>query len=346
MKQRITLKNIAKEFGVSISTVSKALKGSHEISEEMREKIQAYANYYNYKPNNLALQLRNQKTSVIGVIIPEIVHHFFSTVIDGIEQYANQKGYNVMVCVSNESYEKEVLNFSLLANGSVDGLIVSIARETQKNQNFSHFESLTKDEFPLVLFDRITDEIKCDKVIIDDIGGGYKAANHLLEIGAKRIAIVTTEDYVSVGSLRKAGYIKALTNNGVAIDESLIFKIDDKLDLRTQIAKVFDVPNPPDAILAVNEIYAANALILAKERGLSIPQDIAIIGFTSGLISEFTSPPLTCVEQHGFLMGKQAAELLINRIENKAPEAFQKEVISTSLKIRNSTLISEKNITK
>lgn len=339
MKPRITLKNIAKEFGVSISTVSKALKGSHEISEEVRERIQAYADYYNYKPNNLALQLRNQKTSVIGVIIPEIVHHFFSTVIDGIEQYANEKGYNVMVCVSNESYEKEVLNFSLLANGSVDGLIVSVARETQKNQKYNHFEALTKDEFPLVLFDRIIDEIECDKVVIDDVSGGFKAANHLIDVGCKRIALLTTEDYVSVGALRKEGYIKALASRGMVIDEGLIYKLDDKMELRPQIEKVFDVATPPDAILAVNEIYAANALIVAKERGFSIPEDIAIIGFTSGLISAFTSPPLTCVEQHGFLMGKQAAELLINRIEHTAPLTFQKEVISTNLKIRKSTLL-------
>ncbi|SNR62800.1 LacI family DNA-binding transcriptional regulator [Lutibacter flavus] len=339
MKPRITLKKIASEFGVSISTVSKALKGSHEISEEVRERIQAYADYYNYKPNNLALQLRNQKTSVIGVIIPEIVHHFFSTVIDGIEHYANQKGYNVMVCVSNESYEKEVLNFNVLTNGSVDGLIVSVARETQENQKFDHFKSLTKDEFPLVLFDRIIDEINCDKVVIDDVGGGYKAANHLMEVGAKRIALITTEDYVTVGSLRKQGYLKALKNKGITIDESLIYYIDDSKNLYQQIEKVINVPNPPDAILAVNEIYAANALIIAKERGLSIPNDIAIIGFTSGLISEFTSPPLTCVEQHGYLMGEQAAELLINRIENTAPKDFQKEVISTNLKIRKSTFI-------
>ena len=340
MKPRITLKKIAKEFSVSISTVSKALKGSHEISEEVRERIQAYANFYNYKPNNLALQLRNQKTSVIGVIIPEIVHHFFSTVIDGIEQYANQKGYNVMVCVSNESYEKEVLNFSLLANGSVDGLIVSVARETQENKIYKHFEALTKDEFPLVLFDRIINEIECDKVVIDDVGGAFKATNHLMDVGAKRIALITTEDYVSVGSLRKEGYLKALTTRGVEIDENLIYKLNDKNDLPSQIEKVFDVPNPPDGILAVNEIYAANALIIAKEKGLSIPEDIAIIGFTSGLISAFTSPPLTCVEQHGFLMGNQAAELLINRIENLAPLEFKKEVISTNLKIRKSTSLA------
>lgn len=343
MKQRITLKIIAKEFGVSISTVSKALKGSHEISEELRGKIQAYANYYNYKPNNLALQLRNQKTSVIGVIIPEIVHHFFSTVIDGIEQGANDRGYNVMVCVSNESYEKEVLNFSLLANGSVDGLIVSVAKETQKNQKYDHFETLTKDEFPLVLFDRIIDEINCDKVIIDDIGGGYKATNHLIEIGCKRIAMLTTEDYVSVGTLRKEGYLKALSNHGMQIDEGLIYKVNDKLDLAEQIEKVFTSENPPDAILAVNEIYAANALIIAKEKGLLVPEDIAVIGFTSGLISEFTSPPLTCVEQHGYLMGKQAAELLIDRIEHKSSVEFQKEVISTNLKVRKSTKLNTKS---
>lgn len=338
MKPRITLKKIAREFGVSISTVSKALKDSHEISEETRGKIKAFADYYNYKPNNLALQLRNQKTSVIGVIIPEIVHHFFSTVINGIEKYATEKGYNVMICLSNESYEKEVSNMGVLTNGSVDGLIVSIARETQQNQNFKHFEALITDDFPLVLFDRINDDIKCDKVIIDDIGGAFKATNHLIEIGSKRIALITTQDFITVGSLRREGYLKALKSNGIEVDESLIYKINDNEDLYEQIKKVINVANPPDAILAVNEIYAANALKISHEKGLNIPKDIAIIGFTSGLISEFTSPPLTSVMQHGYLMGAQAAELLINRIEHKGSEEFQKTVISTDLKIRKSTL--------
>lgn len=340
MKPRITLKKIAREFGVSISTVSKALKDSHEISEETRGKIKAFADYYNYKPNNLALQLRNQKTSVIGVIVPEIVHHFFSTVINGIEKYANEKGYNVMVCLSNESYEKEVSNMSVLTNGSVDGLIVSIARETQQNQDFKHFDAIINDDFPLVLFDRVNDDIECDKVIIDDIGGAFKATNHLIEIGSKRIALLTTQDFITVGSLRTEGYIKSLKTHNISVDEHLIYKINDNLDLYDQIKKVINVANPPDAILAVNEIYAAIALKIAKEKGLSIPADIAIIGFTSGLISEYTDPPLTCVEQHGFLMGKQAAELLINRIENTAPNKFQKVVISTNLKIRKSTLDS------
>lgn len=337
MKQRITLKKIAKEFGVSISTVSKALKDSHEISEDMRARIKGYADFFNYKPNSLALQLRNQKTSVIGIIVPEIVHHFFSTVIDGIEKYANEHGYSVMVCISNESYAKEVSNLTVLTNGSVDGIIMSISRETQETQDFKHLKALIKDEFPLVLFDRIIDDIQCDKVIIDDVGGAYKAVEHLVEIGSKRIALLTTQDYITVGALRKEGYLKGLVANGIAIDESLIYKIDDSKNLYDQIKKVIDVPNPPDAILAVNEIYAANALKVATECLLNIPNDIAIIGFTSGVISEFTSPPLTAVVQHGFLMGQHAAELLINRIEHTAPEEFQKEVISTNLKIRKST---------
>ncbi|SDY02761.1 transcriptional regulator, LacI family [Lutibacter oricola] len=337
MKQRITLKKIAREFGVSISTVSKALKNSNEISGELRDKIKAFADYYNYKPNSLALQLRNQKTSVIGVIIPEIVHHFFSTVIDGIEVYANEKGYNVMVCLSNESFEKEVANISVLANGTIDGLIVSIARGTQKKDNYHHFEELIKEDFPLVLFDRVNDALKCDKVIIDDIGGGYSAAEHLLEIGSKRIALLTTQDFITVGALRKVGYRKAMQNAGLDVDEDYVFKLDDAEDLYEQIEKVFELEQAPDAILAVNEIYAAIAMKIAKEKGYKIPDDIAVLGFTSGLISEFTSPPLTSVVQHGFLMGQKSAELLINRIEHTAGKEYHKEVISTNLKIREST---------
>ncbi len=337
MKQRITLKKIAKEFGVSISTVSKALKGSHEIGEDTREKIKAFANYYNYKPNSLALQLRNQKSSVIGVIIPQIVHHFFSTVIRGIEEYANEKGYNVMVCVSNESYEKEVSNINVLTSGSVDGLIISIARETQENRDYKHFNSLIEDDFPIVLFDRVHDKLNCDKVIIDDIGGAYKATNHLIETGAKRIAMLTTMDHVSVGALRTKGYLKSLRKHEIEIDKELIFKIDDDANLEEQIAKIFEGSNPPDAILAVNEIYAAIALQEAKSKGLVVPDDVAIMGFTSGLISKYTSPPLSMVEQHGFLMGQQAAELLIKRINSETSYECKKEVISTNLKIRKST---------
>ena len=336
MKQKITIKTIAKELGVSTSTVSKALRDSHEISSETKEKIQAYANLYNYKPNNLALQLRNQKTKVIGVILPKIVHHFFSTVIMGIEEGANKKGYNIMVCFSNESYKKEVETLKVLSNGSVDGLIVSIANETLENKEFKHFIDLVSEEIPLVLFDRVVDEILCDKVVVDDVGAGYKATKHLIENGRKKIALLTTPNHVNVGTLRRQGYEKALIEAYIKTDKNLIVEIDEKKDIKSQIEKVFQ--EDIDAVFAVNEIYAANSMRIAKEKGLSIPNEISIIGFTDGLISEYSSPSITTIAQHGFTMGIQAVELLIERIENET-EVYKpkKIVISSDLKIREST---------
>jgi len=336
MKQKITIKTIAKELGVSTSTVSKALRDSHEISSETKEKIQAYANLYNYKPNNLALQLRNQKTKVIGVILPKIVHHFFSTVIMGIEEGANKKGYNIMVCFSNESYKKEVETLKVLSNGSVDGLIVSIANETLENKDFKHFIDLVSEEIPLVLFDRVVDEILCDKVVVDDVGAGYKATKHLIENGRKKIALLTTPNHVNVGTLRRQGYEKALIEAYIKTDKNLIVEIDEKKDIKSQIEKVFK--EDIDAVFAVNEIYAANSMRIAKEKGLSIPNEISIIGFTDGLISEYSSPSITTIAQHGFTMGIQSVELLIERIENET-EVYKpkKIVISSDLKIREST---------
>ena len=336
MKQKITIKTIAKELGVSTSTVSKALKDSHEISVETKQKIQAFADLYNYKPNSLALQLRNQKTKVIGVILPKIVHHFFSTVIMGIEEGANKKGYNIMVCFSNESYKKEVETLKVLSNGSVDGLIVSIASQTLENKDFNHFKGLVSEEIPLVLFDRVVDEILCDKVVVDDVGAGYKATQHLLDSHRKKIALITTPNHVNVGALRRQGYEKALIESYIKTDRNLIVEIDENVDIKPQIEKVFE--QDIDAVFAVNEIYAANAMRIAKEKGLQVPKDISVIGFTDGLISEYSSPSITTIAQHGFTMGKQAVDLLIERIENES-ELFKpkKIVISSDLKLREST---------
>lgn len=336
MKQKITIKTISKELGFSTSTVSKALRDSHEISTETKEKIQAYANYFNYKPNSLALQLRNQKTKVIGVILPKIVHHFFSTVITGIEEGANAKGYNIIVCFSNESFKKEVETLKVLSNGSVDGLIISIANETLMNKDFKHFKDLVSEEIPLVLFDRVVDEILCDKVVVDDVGAGYKATKHLLDNDRKKIALITTPKHVNVGTLRRQGYEKALIENYIKTNESLILEVDEKLAIKKQIEVLFK--QDIDGVFAVNEIYAAIAMKIAKEKGLKIPADISIIGFTDGLISEYSSPSITTIAQHGFTMGKQAVELLIERIENES-EVYKpkKIVISSNLKLREST---------
>jgi len=339
MKQKITIKTISKELGVSTSTVSKALRDSHEISAETKDRIKAYANHYNYKPNNLALQLRNQKTKVIGVILPKIVHHFFSTVIMGIEEGATEKGYNIMVCFSNESYQKEVENLKVLSNGSVDGIIVSIASETLRNKDFNHFKDLVNEEIPLVLFDRVVDEILCDKVVVDDVGAGYKATHHLLQSGCKKIALITTPQHVNVGALRRQGYEKALIENYIKTDKNLIVEIDETQDIKTQIEHVFN--QDIDAVFAVNEIYAAITLKIAKERKLNVPENLAIIGFTDGLISEYSSPSITTIAQHGLEMGKQSVEALIERIEKEAENLKpRKIVISSDLKLRESTKTS------
>ncbi len=337
MKPKITLKSIANEFGVSISTVSKALKNSNEIGEETKSKIQAYAKFYNYKPNSLALNFRNQRVQVIGIVVPEIVHHFFSTVIKGVERYANEKGYNTLVCLSDESYEKEVSQIGLLSDGSVDGLLVSISRETFRKNNFTHLEALVEDDFPLVLFDRVTDAIDCDKITIDDIQGGYEATNHLLKIGRKNILLLTTQDSFTITELREKGYRKALEEKGVKFSKSSIYNIDDDKDLYTQIEKALQENPAVDAVLAVNEIYAANVLKAVTALKKDVPKDITVIGFTNGAISQFTSPSLTAIEQHGYVMGQKAAKMLIDRIESKVINPFKAEVIQPTLRVREST---------
>ena len=339
MKGKITLKDIAKELDVSTSTVSKALNDSHEISVELREKIKAFADFYNYRPNMTALKLRNKKTMIIGVIIPEIVHHFFSEIISGIEKMANGKNYNVMVCVSNESYEKEKLNLEMLSNGSVDGVLVSIAKETLELGNFDHFKELEDYNIPLVLFDRIAEEVHCDKVVVDDEEAGYKATKYFMDIGRKRICILTTPTHVNVGTLRMLGYKKAIKEAGLEIDNSLIFRVNDKTDNYLQIQTYLNsLQTWPDAILGVNEIYAAIAMKIAKEKRLNVPDDLAVMGFTDGLISQFSTPALSTVVQHGFMMGEQAAEMLLDRIQtDESVVKFKQKVISTDLKIREST---------
>lgn len=345
MKRKITLKQIAKELDVSISTVSKALRNSIEISEDTREKVQAFAKLYNYRPNNIALSLKNRKTKTIGVIIPEIVHHFFSKVISGIELVANKRGYNVIVGLSNESFDKEVINMQMLANGSIDGFILSIAKETLQQQDYHHFNETISQGMPIVMFDRVISEINCDKVIIDDMKGSKNAVDKLLRNGCKHVAIITTKDYVSVGRLRTQGYLQALGEHKMSLDSKLILKVDDALlsedhidSLETEIEQLFHENKNIDGVFAVNELYAIIAMKVARKMGLGIPDDIQFIGFTDGVLSKHATPSLTTVSQHGQLMGEKAADLLIDKLENEEEEEhYETIVIETNLIEREST---------
>ncbi|PWH83524.1 LacI family transcriptional regulator [Algibacter marinivivus] len=356
MKRKITLKQIAKELDVSVSTVSKALSNSKEISEDTTQKIQAFAKLYNYKPNNIALSLKNRKTKTIGILIPEIVHHFFSTVIRGIERVANRRGYNVIVGLSNESFTKEIINMEMLASGSIDGFILSISKETLLKQDYHHFNATIDQGMPIVMFDRVVNEVDCDKVIVDDFNGAVKAVKKLVENDCKNIALITTMDYVSVGRLRTQGYLEALQSSGIEANSNLILKIDDSLDvennlevLETEIAHFFKSNQNIDAVFAVNELYAVSAMKVASKLGMRIPDDIQVIGFTDGVLSKHATPSLTTVSQHGQKIGEQSANLLIDRLEaedvsteqyftnNEKKRDFIKMVIETEIIEREST---------
>lgn len=356
MKRKVTLKQIAKELDVSISTVSRALSNSKEIGEETREKIQAFAKFYNYKPNNIALSLKNRKTKTIGILIPEIVHHFFSTVIRGIEIIANKRGYNVIIGLSNESFSKEVINMEMLANGSIDGFILSISKETLLQQDYHHFKETISQGIPIVMFDRVINEVDCDKVIVDDYKGSVNAVKKLISTGCKNIALITTMDYVSVGKLRTQGYLRALEESHINPKASLILKLDDSLALEEhldllekEIEQFFSNNSKIDAIFAVNELYAVTAMKVARKLNFNIPEDIQVIGFTDGVLSKHARPSLTTVSQHGQKIGEKAADLLIDRLEldnddsdtyipeNEIDNNFKTVIIETELIERDST---------
>ena len=338
MRRKVTLKQIAKELDVSISTVSKSLRDSPEISEDTRLKVQAFAKLCNYKPNNIALSVKNKKSKTIGIIIPEIVHHFFATVISGIEQVANECGYNVIVCLSDESFDKEVINMEMLANGSTDGFIMSLSKETQQKKDFHHLQEVINQGMPVVLFDRISNDILCDKVIIDDQLAAYEATNFLISKGLKKIALLTTVDYVSVGKLRTDGYLNVLHDHGIEVDESLIIRIEDTEHCDEKINELLENKSV-DAILAVNELFAVTAIKLAMAKGIKIPEDLSVVAFTDGIISKYSTPTITTISQNGIKMGRKAAEMLIKRLEleDEEDEHYKTEIIETNLIIREST---------
>ncbi|WP_339707094.1 LacI family DNA-binding transcriptional regulator [uncultured Kriegella sp.] len=340
MKKKITLKHIARELDVSISTVSKALKNSEEISADTKEKIQAFAKLYNYKPNNIAVSLKNKSTKNIGVVIPDIVHHFFTTVFRGIEIYANAKGYNVIACISDESFAKEVLSMEMLSNGSVDGFIMSLSAETEQKNDFNHLKEVAAQGIPLVLFDRVTDEVKCDKVILNDKEIAYKAVIKLIDEGRQRIALVTTESYFNVSEKRSAGYSAAHLDRKMPIDEDLCLILHHK-EVNLEAIKDFFEKQQVDAVLCVNELFAVQCMGVAQKMGFQIPKDISFIGFTDGILSQNSQPALTTVAQHGEKMGAVAAELLINKIEDEAEEESidcRTEIIEATLIERDSTI--------
>ena len=338
MKSKATLKQIAKELHVSVSTVSKALNDSPEISTQTKVKIKEYAKLKNYKPNVIGLNLKNRKTKTIGVIIPNILNSFFAKVFSGIEKVADEKGYNVIMCISNESLVKEIHTLDMLSNGTIDGFILSVSEEAQKLQDYNHFSEIINEGTPIVMFDRIAEGINCDKVIVDDFDSSYNATKHLINLGCKNIALVSSIDNLSVGKLRAEGYLKALLDNNIPINEKIILRTDSEIDLMDKIVSAFK-GNTIDGVFALEESDSVAALKTALKKGISIPEKLSIIGFADGILaSRRLTPSLTTVSQHGIEIGEAAAKLLINRLESKEEKIpFETMVIKTQLKEREST---------
>jgi LacI family transcriptional regulator len=338
MKAKATLKQIAKELNVSVSTVSKALNDSPEISEQTKVKIKEYAKLKNYKPNVIGLNLKNRKTKTIGVIIPNILNSFFAKVFSGIEKVADKKGYNVITCISNESLEKEIHTLEMLSNGTIDGFILSVSEEAQKLQEYSHFSEIINDGTPIVMFDRIAEGVECDKVVVDDFDSALNSTKHLINLGCKNIALISSVDNLSVGKLRADGYLKALKDNNIAVNEKIILRTDSEEDMKAKIDAIFD--NKIDAIFALDENDSVAALRVSLKKGYKVPEEISIIGFADGILaSRRLSPSLTTVSQHGIEIGEVAAKRLISRLEEKEDETSDYEtiVIKTKLKEREST---------
>lgn len=333
--KKITLKDIAKYFDVSISTVSKAINDSHEISRELKMRIQEYAKENHYKPNKLALNLLNRSTKTIGVIVPNILNYFFVQVLYGIEKVANENGYNIISCISDESFEKESKTLEFLDSGTVDGLIISLAEETQVKERLESLKEFSDSQIPLVLFDRVSELIACDKVIVDDYEAGYKTTKYFFNLGCKNIAFVSPIGKSSVGKLRLAGYKKALEEAGREYDEKLVVNFTAKDDLDLLMSFLLNY-KPIDGILGLDEITAVKILHIVKARGYNVPNDVSIVGFTNGQLSQYVTPSLTMVSQHGKFIGEKAAELLIKRI-NHPERPFETMVVKTSLLVRDST---------
>ncbi|WP_152287072.1 LacI family DNA-binding transcriptional regulator [Flavicella marina] len=338
--KKITIKDIAAKFDVSISTVSKALNDSYEISDKTKEKIQKYAKKKKYKPNFNALSLKNRRTKTIGVVIPNMLNYFFAQVFQGVEKKANEKGYKIITCISNESFDKEVETMEMLSNGSIDGFLVSMSKETGMKNCVNHFNEMIADGTPIVMFDRVAKDVDCDKVVADDYEAAIKTVKHLKNTGCKNIAFISTISDLIVGKDRYKGYLKGMEIEGLPVNENLILNIqeNDYKKYEEIISPLFE-NGPIDSVIASSEQSAIAAMKIAQLKGYKIPENFSVIGFANGLLSRHSSPKLTTVSQHGEIMGETAAEMLIDRLENAEGQILPTvtKVIKTDLVERNST---------
>jgi len=332
----ISIKDIAKQLKVSASTVSRALNDHPEINVKTKKKVMAYARKVGYRPNILALSLKSKRTYTIGLIIPEITHHFFSSVISGVEEMAYGNGYRVMICQTSENKSREEINIQALLDHRVDGVLVSVSKDTY---DVNHFSRAFENNIPVVFYDRISDDMVTDRVITDDYEGSRSAVKHLIERGSHNILHLAAPKHLLVGKERHRGYVKALEEHNISYTEKLVLLCDTSREVnksRDHILKL--IRNGVNGIFAVNDFTAIAVMQLLQAEGYKIPADVAIAGFGDDPIATIVNPALTTVEQKGYAMGKESVKLLIERIE-KPDEIIPPriKVFESKLKIRAST---------
>jgi DNA-binding LacI/PurR family transcriptional regulator len=334
----LTMKDIARKFGISVATVSRALKDSPRISAERRAAIQQYAREHNFTPNVIAESLRHSKVQpikVIGVIIPEFAHYYFSSILSGIEEEASAHGYRIMVAQSNEQYEREVRICQSFYENKVCGIIVSQAKDTERYDHFLHLEAAG---VPLVFYDRICPAINASRVVVDDYMGTMNAVSHMIETGCKRIAFFGAPMSMMIAKNRFNGYRDALYKHGLTLDEGLVRICDNRADAERITPAMMQMENRPDAFFAVNDETAIGILTQVKRMGFNVPDEVSICGFTNGFRATVCDPMLTTVEQRGSQVGKEAADILIGLVEGTLPrDHAEKRIVKTRLVLRGTT---------
>jgi DNA-binding LacI/PurR family transcriptional regulator len=337
--EALTIKDIAKALGLSTSTVSRALRDSYEISAETKKLVMDYAEKNNYHPNPIALSLKERRSRSIGVVVCEIANSYFSQAINGIESIAYNHGYNVIIAQSRESFDREVLNLQYLTSRSIDGLIISVSTETR---DFSCLRELHEKGLPIVFFDRVVGEIDTHKVIADNFKGGYDATVHLINRGYRKIATISNPALLSITKERLAGYKAALKDHGMEPDERMIKYCEHGgmivTEVEAAVNELLKSRQKPDAIFASADKLTTNCLRIFKAKGIRVPDDIGLIGFSNTDLTELLDPPLSVIRQPAFEMGEVATNLLLGLIESKRPVTeFETRVLSTELLIRGST---------
>lgn len=337
--KEVTLKQIAENLGISITTVSKALKNYSDVSKKTKARVKDEAKKLNYKPNVFAVNLRTRRSRTVGLIIPEVVHHFFSTIVNGIIEYAEKKGYLVIILQSNESFKLEKRQIDLLISKRVDGIMISLASTTT---DISHLQEVKELEIPLVMFDKISKLIDCSKIIINDREAAYKATKHLIDSGCKRIAHFRGALLPQNSIDRFLGYKKALEDHGLTYDSSLVY-ICDRVDYEdgiTAAKQLLKDHDDIDGIFAITDLVAIGAISVFNDRGIQVPNDISIMGFSNWFISSAITPSLSTVDQPGYEMGKKTFKVLLKEMNAKkdgVPFEPITKVLKTKIIKRNST---------